>query len=258
MNKKRNRKTKGNGNHDKKLFTFPLKIFLIIGCLVIIAFNVFKHSFFKISQVFVEGNSVITDEYILSKIENPVGKTIFTYSDKKNSEKLLESGNIKSVTFKKELPDKLIITVSETYPVMEFTRNDVDYYISNEGIVSKAESDDENENENLISYDSDDVNVEIGKKFTNNDDILKFFKEIQKYSYIKNVKELNFENTDDIGIIVKDIQVEFGDLSDSSYKLKLLDSVLKDIDQKKMTANRIILDGKNDPVVEVDSDSSDQ
>ena len=55
--------------------------------------------------------------------------------------------------------------------------------------------------------------------------------------------------------MIKDMKVDFGDLKDSSYKIKLLESILKDIESKNLDVSSINLkDGKN-PVVEINQGS---
>ena len=63
------------------------------------------------------------------------------------------------------------------------------------------------------------------------------------------------ENKADIGIMINDIDVKFGDLNNISNKLKLLDQILDDIRLKGIKVNQIDLDNGNNPVVKVDNES---
>ncbi|MDU3153734.1 MAG: hypothetical protein E6706_05755, partial [Anaerococcus hydrogenalis] len=96
------------------------------------------------------------------------------------------------------------------------------------------------------------------KKFTDDKKVLDFINLLQKLKHSKDIKEIDLENYNDIGIIIKDIQINFGDLKNYKYKLKLLDSVLKDIDNKKLKAYTISLDKGKNPVVEVEENSLDE
>lgn len=242
--RKRNRKSKG-------IFTIPLFIFLLLSSLIIIAYNVHRHTYFKVSQVFISGNVITTDEEILNLVGNPVGNSIFTYDVKEGEEKLLEQENIKEADIVKEYPDDIKIEIMEIFPYMEAQYENKTYYVANTGeILQKPEN-----TEKLVKLTSSIDNSEIGQVFTNDQDKLKFIQDLQTYSYANELDELNLENKDDIGIIIKGIQVEFGDLDMTDYKLKLLDSVLKDIDQKGITAKKIDLTKGQSPVVEVEDDS---
>ncbi|MDD7464560.1 MAG: FtsQ-type POTRA domain-containing protein [Anaerococcus sp.] len=242
--KKRDKKNKG-------IFTIPLFIFLLLASLFIIAYNVYNHSYFKVSQVYVSGNVLTTDEEVLKLVGNPVGKSIFTY-DADQSEKLLkEQENIKDAKVIKNYPDDIAIEIDEIYPYLQATYNNKTYIISNTGeFLEKPKSEGR-----LVVYKGEIEKPKSGKFFTKDKDLLKFIGKIQSYSYGKQIEELNLENKNDIGIIIKGIQVVFGDLENSDYKLKLLDSVLKDIDQKGIKAKKIDLTKGESPVVEVKDDS---
>ena len=114
------------------------------------------------------------------------------------------------------------------------------------------------ENDSLLKIKGLKSKPQIGKKFSNDKNIIKFVESLQKLKYAKDIKEINLENYHEIGIIINDIQINFGDLKNYNYKLKLLDSVLKDIENKKIKAYSISLDKGKNPVVEVEEKSLDE
>lgn len=252
-----NKPKKKKANKKKKpFFNKGFVIFLVLVSLVIVIYNVYKHPYFKISQVYIKGNIITSDEEIISLSGNPVGKSIFTYKDSNFQNKLEEKASISKAKIEKKYPDTINIEVKEIYPLMKAKKGKKTYVISNTGLI--FDGDDIKDKTNLIRYYDKDANYEVGKYFTNDNRELEFLDKIQSYSYSSLVKELNFENKNDIGIIIGDIQVKFGDLKNMDYKLKLLDSVLIDIDQKHMSAHTIILNKGNNPVVEVDDKSLNQ
>lgn len=255
--KKLNKESNKYSNEKQKgIFTLPLFIFLLVTSLIVILFNCYNHSYFKVSQVFIDGNNVISDEEILKLIKNPVGNNIFTYNAKKYKEILEDEENIKEARVEKEYPDNLKITIKEIYPFMKISNGGKKYIISNTGEI--LNSNNSSEGRELINLYKEIDELEVGQIYTNNLKELELVEKIQSYDYVSLISEFNFENIDDIGIIIGDIQIEFGDLTNTDYKLKLLDSVLKDIDQKEITAQKIYLNRGEDPVVEIDEESLDQ
>lgn len=240
----------------EKLFTPFFIVFLVILSLAILIYNFFNHEYFKISQVFIEGNKVLTDDQILKKLNNPVGKNIVLYDEKESIEKLKKDQIIKKISIDKEMPDKIVVKVKEEYPYMYTTYKKDKYIITNNGKVLDKTI--KLNNKSLIKIKLPNKKPIIGKKFTNDKNILEFISLLQKLKYSKDIKEIDLENYNDIGIIIKDIQINFGDLKNYKYKLKLLDSVLKDIDNKKLKAYSISLDKGKNPVVEVEEKSLDE
>jgi len=96
---------------------------------------------------------------------------------------------------------------------------------------------------------------EIGENFTSSQASLNFIKSIQRFSYFNDIKQLNLENKTQIGIMINDIDVKFGDLNDIDYKLKILDNILNDAREKSITITEIDLDNGKNPVVKVSPDS---
>ena len=117
----------------------------------------------------------------------------------------------------------------------------------------KKDSFDKSVLNSLISLKSDQIFINDGKFFSKNEKIIEFIDTMNEYSYLDLVSELNFEKDTEIGIIIKDIKVDFGNLENYNYKFKLLESILKDIEVKKIDAKSINLNNGKDPVVEINN-----
>ena len=254
MNKKN--KNRKRLKRKDKIFTPFFVVFLIIVTIAILVFNLFKHDYYKISQVYIEGNKILTKEQILNKLNNPMGTNIILYDDKESEENLKKEELIKNVSIEKKWPDQIIVKVEEEYPYMVITYKKDNYLLANTGKVLDKSSN--TVNNNLPKIKGIKNKPEIGKKFTDKENLIKFIKSTQKLKYAKDIKEIDLENYNEIGIIINDIQINFGDLKNYNYKLKLLDSILKDIENKKMKAYAISLDKGKDPVVEVKEKSLDE
>src|SRR5690625_4262080 len=132
--KNRNKRRKRR-KRRKKLFSKPFILFLILIGILTVGINTYRHDYFKISQVFIEGNKVLSDDEILQKLNDPVSKNIFSYDEDKSLNLLKSEELIKDAKLKKQYPDKLLVSVKEEYPFMKAEYKNKDYIISNTSIV---------------------------------------------------------------------------------------------------------------------------
>lgn len=246
---------KNRKNKDPNVFTKGFLGFLLIVALSIFLIRAFNHPYLQVSQIYVNGNEKLKDTEVISYISNPIGKNILTYSAKKNEEKLLKNEMIEEAKIKKVFPKIININISEIYPRFFIKDGSKKIYISNHGQVLDKEKITKNIENSLIKIKVDDYNENPKENFTKDDELLEFVKKINSSSYADLISQLNFENKAHIGIMIKDMKVDFGDLKDSSYKIKLLESVLKDIESKDLDVSSINLSNGKNPIVEINQGS---
>ena len=246
------KKNNRNFEKEKKVFSKPFVFFLIILFLLTVLYSLYIHPFMQISDIYISGNKNISDEQIISQISNPIGQNILTYNIADSEERISAIDTIDGVEIKKVFPNLLSIEVDETYPLFYQEEKDKTYYIDNKAKI--IENSLEN-NDGLIKIRGAKLRNITGENFTSSEASLNFIKAIQEFSYIDKVKEIDLENKAEIGIMLNDIDVKFGDLNNISDKLKLLDKILNDIDQKGVLAVQIDLDNGKNPIVKVDDQS---
>ena len=246
------KKNNRNFEKEKKLFSKPFVFFLIILFLLTVLYSLYSHTFMQISDIYISGNKNISDEQIISQMSNPIGENILTYNIADSEERINAIDTVDGVEIKKVFPNLLSIEVDESYPLFYQEEKDKTYYIDNKAKV--IENSPEN-NEGLIKIRGAKLRNITGENFTSSEASLNFVKAIQEFSYIGKVKEIDLENKAEIGIMLNDIDVKFGDLNNISDKLKLLDKILNDIDQKGVLAVQIDLDNGKNPKVKVDDQS---
>lgn len=246
------KKNNRNFEKEKKLFSKPFVFFLIILFLLTVLYSLYSHTFMQISDIYISGNKNISDEQIISQMSNPIGENILTYNIADSEERINAIDTVDGVEIKKVFPNLLSIEVDESYPLFYQEEKDKTYYIDNKAKV--IENSPEN-NEGLIKIRGAKLRNITGENFTSSEASLNFVKAIQEFSYIDKVKEIDLENKAEIGIMLNDIDVKFGDLNNISDKLKLLDKILNDIDQKGVLAVQIDLDNGKNPKVKVDDQS---
>lgn len=246
------KKNNRNFEKEKKLFSKPFVFFLIILFLLTVLYSLYSHTFMQISDIYISGNKNISDEQIISQMSNPIGENILTYNIADSEERINAIDTVDGVEIKKIFPNLLSIEVDESYPLFYQEEKDKTYYIDNKAKI--VENSQEN-NDGLIKIRGAKLRNITGENFTSSEASLNFVKAIQEFSYIDKVKEIDLENKAEIGIMLNDIDVKFGDLNNISDKLKLLDKILNDIDQKGVIAVQIDLDNGKNPRVKVDDQS---
>lgn len=246
------KKNNRNFEKEKKLFSKPFVFFLIILFLLTVLYSLYSHTFMQISDIYISGNKNISDEQIISQMSNPIGENILTYNIADSEERINAIDTVDGVEIKKVFPNLLSIEVDESYPLFYQEEKDKTYYIDNKAKI--VENSQEN-NDGLIKIRGAKLRNITGENFTSSEASLNFVKAIQEFSYIDKVKEIDLENKAEIGIMLNDIDVKFGDLNNISDKLKLLDKILNDIDQKGVLAVQIDLDNGKNPRVKVDDQS---
>ncbi|MDO4594200.1 MAG: FtsQ-type POTRA domain-containing protein [Tissierellia bacterium] len=251
--KKKKTKNKTKKAKTKKVFTKPFVFFLILGSIAIAFYQVINHNVYKISSIEVTGNRKYKDQDIIAFLDNPIEKNIITYKTSEYENKLLEIDDIKNAKIEKEYPNILKVKIDEVYPMMYVSTNDGIYYINNESNIMDSSKVDQDMLKELIEVRGlKEINK--SKKFTKDKKILEFIKQIQKYDFSTLITKLDFENRSDIGIMYSDIDVNFGSLENLDYKLKLLSTVIEDINQKNIKAKKIMLNQGDNPVVVVDNE----
>lgn len=252
---KENRRRRVVKKEKPKTFTKRFVIFLIVLSLLIFVINAFRHPYMKVSQIYVTGNERLQDTDIISSIQNPIGKNILTYNVKKNEKKLMEKDMIEEAEIKKVFPKVINIKVTEIYPRFFIEDKEKITYISNQGRVMDSEKIHATTKNSLINIKISDYRDDIKEEFTNDEDLINFINEINSSSFVDLINQLNFENNRHIGIIIKDMRVDFGDLKESSYKIRLLESILKDVESKDLDVSSIDLSNGKNPVVEINEGS---
>ena len=121
--------------------------------------------------------------------------------------------------------------------------------ITNNGLVTDKKP--YSEETKFIDVKVKGIETTIGQSFTSSKATLDFIKELQASSLIGSVSQLNLENKLDIGIMIQDIEVRFGDLNNISKKIKLLEKILQEIKDKGLEAVSINLNNGDNPLVVV-------
>lgn len=254
INNESPRKVRPN-KRNGKIFNKRFVGFLVFIGILTIIINTLRHPYLKIGQVFVEGNERIQVTDVISKIENPIGKNILFYNTKKQEKKLLENDTIEKAEVTKKFPKVINIKISEIYPEFYIEDDDKITYLSNKVSILEGDKLSNNLKDSLIKINIASASDKGIEEFSQDADYKEFIDKVKKTSYMDSISELNLENKAHIGIIVKDIVVDFGNMDEITYKLGLLESILKDVESKDQDVSSINLTNGKKPIVEINEGS---
>ncbi len=226
------------------------KLAIIIATILLLAiFVIFllTASIFDISLVNVSGNTIHTDKEIADMVKGG-DLNIFLFSKSSLKKKLESKQGIKRVTIKKELPNRLNISVEESY-IMGKTIDGPEYYIDNQGEVKSDISGSILEEHKIIPVNLPAEYLNLGKKFSDDNRNIDFLRIIFMSEISTSISQVSFDKSYNIDIIVKDICVHFGNADNIYEKLSNLSAVLERIEKDNIQAAEIILNAGKNPIV---------
>lgn len=249
---RRRRKDKKKG----KISNRTAMILLIAVFILLAAFIFLRHKAFNVKYIRVEGNTVLSDEELIDQL-NDSNRNIFLYSKNEIKKTLLQLPGIRSVQVRKELPNKLVITVEESYILAE-TDQEPPLLIDNEGKVLDKIPDGFSSRVKPLMVSFPDRKLEKGSSFSADQRELDFLITLSHSLISDEVKKVVFNKSNNIDIILKDVKVYFGPLDDILEKISTLTAVYHEVQNKGVNAKEIILNQGKNPIVVTDQVPTDQ
>lgn len=249
---RRRRKDKKKG----KISNRAAIILLIAVFILLAAFIFLRHKAFNVKYIRVEGNTVLSDEELIDQL-NDSNRNIFLYSKNEIKKTLLQLPGIRSVQVRKELPNKLVITVEESYILAE-TDQEPPLLIDNEGKVLDKIPDGFSSRVKPLMVSFPDRKLEKGSSFSTDQRELDFLITLSHSLISDEVKKVVFNKSNNIDIILKDVKVYFGPLDDILEKISTLTAVYHEVQNKGVNAKEIILNQGKNPIVVTDRVPTDQ
>lgn len=253
---------------DRKKSGFSVRtwaIFLFVVFLVFTGALLLRHKAFNVKYIRVEGNTVLSDEEITEQLGNS-NRNIFLYSKQEIRKTLMQMPGIRSVQVKKELPNRLVITIEESYVLAE-TDQEPPLFVDNGGKVLDKIPDGFSSRIKPLRVSFPGRHLERGKTFSTDKRELDFLLTLSHSMISDDVKKVVFNKSNNIDIILKDVKVYFGPLDNIFEKVSTLTAVYNEIQSKGVDAREIILNQGKNPIVVTDrapkeknpsSQSSDQ
>lgn len=237
---------------------FGIIFFLLLFIIVLFLFISLKTDFFKIDKVEISGNKKTPNEKILKVSGNIENENIFKLNLKTIRKNIEAMPYVKEVEVKRKLPNRIIIKVEEREKKIKMAYVGSIIYIDEEGYILSIG--DEKDNNNCPELIGPEIKKpELGenvftshKSFENLKDLIKLSESINIY---KEFDKIDIRKKDNIVVQLRTgTKIIFGDFSDLKYKLSFLNSIIKDMNKKKINYQYIYLNKGENPVIVTESD----
>ena len=232
-------KAENSKRHRRRRKRSYMLYYILLLLFVLIAFVTLSVTvFFNISDIQVEGISLLNAQDVITASEIEIGDNLFRSNLSGAAEKIKQSQvYADEVTITRKLPGTLVIQITEAEPTMNLKTGDTYAVLSAKGRV--LEVDEQKPNEDLITLEGiqqdnlkrgDFLDMENNEKLDTLQTILEAIKEVG----FEGIKGINLENLADIHLNYLDrIRIDLGTISELNYKL----TFVKDIVENRLEQN---------------------
>lgn len=249
-----NERKKNSKKECKKKRFRKLMLFAII--LLLLYLFVFKTDYFNIKTIKVSGNKKLSYDKIVKASLCKKGENIFKVDISNGEDSLLRLPYIKSCNIKRNFPNKITIEVQEREETGILSYNNQFAYIDKDGyILSIREK--SGEVSLPIIFGLENFKLEEGDnlyEIVDNNNIEEFIRYGNELNVLGVMKYINLTDIDNAKIqLNNDIKVAFGPFNNVKYKLRFLDKILEDINNKNIKANQILFNKGDNPIIVIDN-----
>ncbi len=234
-----------------------LRIILLIIVLTSSAVFIFRHEVFNINGYKVNGNSKLAVEEIIQASGINKGGNIFKLKKSQPIENILKLPYIKDIEIKRKLPNTIVYNIEERVGVFQTRTVSTMLLVDIEGRVLEELEGVDGNLPNIIGFDLN--NIAVGDNIfleSDKDDIINFIMDSKEAELLMKSSKIDMTLLDDINIELNNgIGVAFGTLDNVKYKLRLLNEMLKDIEEKQIQTKMIIMNKGDNPIMVIDDKS---
>ncbi|WP_165442918.1 cell division protein FtsQ/DivIB [Senegalia massiliensis] len=235
----------------KRVLVMTMIILLLISLLFFILFT--QTTLFHIKNIDIKGKSELEDEKIILASGIVKGENIFKINKKTIVENLTNHPYIKAAKVDMKLPDTVVVNIQERREVIVYNNNGNYIYIDKEGFVLNTLSKLKNKNIPLLET-TQSIEYELNKKinFKNNNyisEVLKLLNNYNKEEYSYEISKIIEQEKNTTLVLNSGINVALDGLNDIKYKLEFIEKIVKDLDEKDISAKQIKFDKGKNPIV---------
>lgn len=168
--KKNNKKIKNNNKKKKKINNKKLNriikctSFIVLGIVLLIFLMV--SPIFNIENIEIEGNSILSNEKIISLSEIHIDENIFRINKMLVKEKIKSNAYVESVEISRKLPNTIQIQIKERKVKYMLEYADGYVYVNSQGYMIDI-SKDKKEVPIIIGYSTENTDIAIGNRLKN-------------------------------------------------------------------------------------------
>lgn len=237
-------------NRFKKLLKIlGISFVLLITLILIYLFS----GLFPVKKVTIIGQNDIKKDNVLKLANIDMSKNIYLL-DKNLIEKNISTDKyIKSADVKRRFPSEIVISVQQYTPVASIPVTGGYVIIDEDALALNIVQKEEQIIKPLISgIKVENVKLKQLIPVKNQDElenILEIIKSTSSLNLLENISYINLAKYDDITMMTNiGIKVQFGNLNNLQYKMKLLNQILLDLSKKGKTKGTIDMRFDTDPV----------
>ncbi len=242
---------------EKKMRKKRIKITLLLLLLIfaLFLFISLKTDFFNIVYIQVLGNNKTPKDTIIKASGIIKNENIFKLNIKSKQKSIKSLPYIKEAEIKRRLPNKIVISVVEREEKLEMVYLDSFIYLDEEGYILSIED----EKKEGFFPELKGLKVDKpklgGNLFNSYEGLKKFIISSDEVNVLKDFDKIDIKDKNNAIIELKiGTKVAFGDFNNIKYKLSFLNSILKDIDEKKLTCKYIYLNKGQNPIIVTETD----
>ena len=237
----------------KRFFRF----ILLMAILSLSVLFMLKSPFFNIENYKVEGNYKLSKEDIINASSISKGENIFKINKSMSEKDVSKLAYIKNIEIKRKLPRTILFNVEERVGVLQTRSISTMLLVDIEGFVlEQLDSVDENL-PNITGFDLN--NIVIGNNIfleSNKGEIIDFIVQSNESKLLNKSSKIDMTSLDNVNIeLISGISVAFGTIDNVKYKLRLLNEILNDIDDKQIPCKMIIMNKGDNPILVIDDKS---
>ncbi|MGV8983755.1 cell division protein FtsQ/DivIB [Clostridium sp.] len=203
----------------KRLFFLSI---IMISTLVTLCF---KLPYFNITTIEILGNTNASKAEINDEAKIELGSNIFYSSFTESKKQIIENPYILNATFKKVLPNKIVINIEERVAVFYGKVNNTYYILDNKGVLLQKRSDIKGMNlVNLIGFDyekcrvGDLIVLEDNRKIKIANELTNIIKDYKVTNSATKITSVDVSNVLDVKIYVSEMCIKFGTTEDLKNK----------------------------------------
>jgi cell division septal protein FtsQ len=188
--------------------------------------------YFNIEEIYIQGNSRISQEEILSRLQVSEGSHLLLFNTRAARKRVLENTYIGEVEFERILPGRLRVVVTERR-LTAFVENAGGYlFLDDNGRVL-----------DIRDYITDSLPMLEGLRFTRFQRgeilevpdpaafsvIVQYAQLLNRHELIDRVSHVNVSDAANIRIHIEKIEFNVGGVSDADYKIRWIAAILDDL-----------------------------
>jgi len=232
---------------SKKIFYEIFKVFILIGTVIISAtFMIFAYNYmicspyFQIEKTIIRGCDRVTEKEILALADIKPFQNVLAINPHEIARRINSNPWVKNVSIRRELPNKLVIEVSERNATALVKGNKSIYFMDRDGVIFKE----------LKNSEKADLPILVG--FHKNTDLLKksigliaCLSSNSESPKIRDVSEIHGDEIFGFSIFTNNglcLQLGFDNYGE---KLKRLNQIMIDLTRKNLNTDFLYIDLSN-------------